>query len=169
MLPHLLYFEEQGQFAFVDYHYRTGAGVVEPGTERQPSELFGADHLLRLLGNVSPFPRFGGTFPDYTCLSVALPEMLANSSLDGYSAEIIGIFIQHLLEQVSSHRRVWFLRITIISDGWMIIGRAYSLHNPHMRNFRPITGQISRAGLDFHQSAIHPNDGRHHFVYSILC
>ncbi|KAG8833309.1 Esa1p-associated factor [Serendipita sp. 399] len=76
----LLYVEERGQYAFLDNRYRSGVSAsIDPTEDSNPCcHWYGADHLLRLL--------------------VKLPEIIAQSSLDQYSIDLIAIYVGELLE-----------------------------------------------------------------------
>lgn len=90
LATNVLYYEERGQYAFLDNHYRSGTTAVVESIEEQPMcNWYGPDHLLRLL--------------------VILPEILSKSSLDGYSADLVGIYVQYLLSWMDDNKARLFL------------------------------------------------------------
>jgi hypothetical protein len=59
LATNLLYLEERGQYAFIDNWYRTGTNAKidsESEEERTVCNWYGADHLLRLLGESTLTP-----------------------------------------------------------------------------------------------------------------
>ncbi|KAG5646789.1 hypothetical protein DXG03_002166 [Asterophora parasitica] len=78
----LLYRFERPQFAEIRKAYKTGQQVVVGVTEKEMSEVYGAEHLLRML--------------------VSLPGMIANSSLDSESVALVRDYVNELLEYVPS-------------------------------------------------------------------
>lgn len=64
----LLYIEERGQNAFLDYWYRSGAHVnVDPANIPNWSDWYGPDHLLRLLGALQYYLRVSPLISDKLC------------------------------------------------------------------------------------------------------
>jgi len=109
-----LYFEERGQYAFLDNKYRSGASVVEVVEEQPICNWYGPDHLLRLLGTSQTLVHLSST----NILSqVLLPEILSKSSLDGYSMELIGIYVQNLLRYGYPSPTPWFTLLTTTAAG----------------------------------------------------
>ncbi|KAJ7208046.1 MRG-domain-containing protein [Mycena pura] len=78
---HLLYRFERPQYTAIRSKYITGQNVVI-GQEKEMSEIYGAEHLLRML--------------------VTLPTMIAQSSLDAESTDIVRDYVNELL--------AWMLR-----------------------------------------------------------
>ncbi|KAJ7730901.1 MRG-domain-containing protein [Mycena maculata] len=73
---HLLYRFERPQYTAVRVKYITGQDVIV-GQEKEMSEIYGAEHLLRML--------------------VTLPTMIAQSSLDPESTDIVRDYVNELL------------------------------------------------------------------------
>ncbi|KAG8869877.1 Esa1p-associated factor [Serendipita sp. 405] len=94
----LLYVEERGQYAFLDNRYRSGVtATIDQEDDNSPfCHWYGADHLLRLL--------------------VKLPEILAQSSLDQYSIDLIGIYVKELLEWMDSKKDELFLPASLYRE-----------------------------------------------------
>ncbi|KAJ6510407.1 MRG-domain-containing protein, partial [Mycena sanguinolenta] len=73
---HLLYRFERPQYTAIRAKYITGQNVVI-GQEKEMSQIYGAEHLLRML--------------------VTLPTMIAQSSLDAESTDIVRDYVNELL------------------------------------------------------------------------
>ncbi|CDO76905.1 hypothetical protein BN946_scf184594.g12 [Trametes cinnabarina] len=73
----LLYRFERPQYAEIRKKYVTGP-TVQVGQEKEMSQIYGAEHLLRML--------------------VALPQMVASSSMDGESVGILRDYVNELLQ-----------------------------------------------------------------------
>ncbi|KAJ7861188.1 MRG domain-containing protein [Mycena leptocephala] len=73
---HLLYRPERPQYGVMRAKYITGQTVVV-GQEKEMSEIYGAEHLLRML--------------------VTLPTMIAQSTLDAESTNIVRDYVNELL------------------------------------------------------------------------
>ncbi|KAK7018594.1 MRG-domain-containing protein [Favolaschia claudopus] len=73
---HLLYRFERPQYTSIRAKYITGQKVII-GQEKEMSEIYGAEHLLRML--------------------VTLPTMVAQSSLDAESTDIVRDYVNELL------------------------------------------------------------------------
>ncbi|KAF7329018.1 MRG-domain-containing protein [Mycena venus] len=73
---HLLYRFERPQYTTIRSKYITGQNVVI-GQEKEMSEIYGAEHLLRML--------------------VTLPTMIAQSTLDAESTDIVRDYVNELL------------------------------------------------------------------------
>ncbi|KAG6874050.1 hypothetical protein C0995_006907 [Termitomyces sp. Mi166 len=84
----LLYRFERPQFADVRRQYKTGQQVII-GQEKEPSAVYGAEHLLRML--------------------VSLPGMIANSSLDPESVALVRDYVNELLAWMARERSRIFL------------------------------------------------------------
>ena len=63
----------------------TGQKVVI-GEEREPSAIYGAEHLLRMPGKMTD-----------GFVSVSLPQMVAGSTMDGESAILVRDYVNELL------------------------------------------------------------------------
>ncbi|KAJ7645828.1 MRG-domain-containing protein [Mycena rosella] len=84
---HLLYRFERPQYTAVRARYITGQDVVI-GQEKEMSEIYGAEHLLRML--------------------VTLPTMIAQSTLDAESTDIIKDYVNELLAwMLQEHTRIF--------------------------------------------------------------
>jgi mortality factor 4-like protein 1 len=84
----LLYRHERTQYSEIRKKYITGQ-QVQVGPEKRMSEVYGAEHLLRML--------------------VAMPQMVAQSSLDHESITIIRDYVNELLLLLMEHKNEWFL------------------------------------------------------------
>ncbi|KAG6845722.1 hypothetical protein H0H87_004988 [Tephrocybe sp. NHM501043] len=84
----LLYRFERPQFAEVRRQYKTGQQVII-GQEKEPSAVYGAEHLLRMI--------------------VSLPGMIASSSLDTESVVLVRDYVNELLEWMAKERNRIFL------------------------------------------------------------
>ncbi|KAI9059368.1 MRG-domain-containing protein [Trametes sanguinea] len=73
----LLYRFERPQYAEIRKKYVTGP-AVQVGQEKEMSQIYGAEHFLRML--------------------VALPQMVASSSMDGESVGILRDYVNELLQ-----------------------------------------------------------------------
>ena len=80
----MLYRFERPQYAEMRKRFVTGQKVVI-GEEREPSAIYGAEHLLRMLGKMTD--RF---------VSVS-PQMVASSAMDGESAILVRDYVNKLL------------------------------------------------------------------------
>ncbi|KAJ7475212.1 MRG-domain-containing protein [Mycena galericulata] len=84
---HLLYRFERPQYAGVRVKYITGQDVIV-GQEKEMSEIYGAEHLLRML--------------------VTLPTMIAQSSLDAESTDIVRDYVNELLSWLLQEQSRFF-------------------------------------------------------------
>ncbi|KAG6821054.1 hypothetical protein H0H93_007213 [Arthromyces matolae] len=84
----LLYRFERPQFAEMRRQYKTGQQVII-GQEKEPSAVYGAEHLLRMI--------------------VSLPGMIANSSLDSESVGLVRDYVNELLDWMATERGRIFL------------------------------------------------------------
>lgn len=84
----LLYRFERPQYAAVRKEYITGKHVIV-GTEKEMSQVYGAEHLLRMI--------------------VSLPQMIAFSSLDAESVFLIRDYVNELLKWMEAERDQLFL------------------------------------------------------------
>jgi len=85
----LLYRFERAQYAQVRHDYWTGPKVII-GTEKEMCLIYGAEHLLRML--------------------VSLPQMIAHSSLDAESVNILRDYANELLVYMVKEKDRIFLR-----------------------------------------------------------
>ncbi|KAG5634164.1 hypothetical protein H0H81_003101 [Sphagnurus paluster] len=86
----LLYRFERPQFAEMRRLHKTGQHVV-PGQEKEPSAVYGAEHLLRML--------------------VSLPGMISSSNLDPESVALVRDYVNELLEWMVRERARIFLTV----------------------------------------------------------
>jgi len=84
----LLYRFERPQYASVRKQYITGSHVIV-GQEKEMSQIYGAEHFLRML--------------------VSLPQMIACSTLDTESVHLIRDYVNELLIWMSNERERLFL------------------------------------------------------------
>ncbi|KAI6127145.1 MRG-domain-containing protein [Pisolithus sp. B1] len=84
----LLYRFERPQYAEIRKTYVTGPKVVV-GQEKEMSAIYGAEHLLRML--------------------VSLPQMVANSTMDGESVGLVKDYVNELLVFLVDERSRFFL------------------------------------------------------------
>ncbi|EIW77837.1 MRG-domain-containing protein [Coniophora puteana RWD-64-598 SS2] len=84
----LLYRFERPQYAEIRKKYVTGPKVTV-GQEKDMSAIYGAEHLLRML--------------------VAMPQMVANSTMDGESVGLVRDYVNELLNFMASAREKLFL------------------------------------------------------------
>ena len=94
----LLYEFEQEQYAEVQDKYWATQDIVI-GTEKDMSDIYGAEHLLQLLGefHVSSF-ILKNTFFILLWATVKLPEIVATMRIDEESMQIITEYINELLK-----------------------------------------------------------------------
>ncbi|KAJ8086532.1 Esa1p-associated factor [Marasmius tenuissimus] len=85
----LLYRFERPQYASVRKQYITGPTVIV-GEEKEMCEVYGAEHLLRML--------------------VSLPQMIANSSMDPESVGIIRDYVNELFKYMEAEKDRIFQR-----------------------------------------------------------
>lgn len=93
----LLYRFERAQYAQVRHDYWTGPKVIV-GTEKEMCLIYGAEHFLRMLGMC--FVRvysFWLTIVLSSSSLVSLPQMIAHSSLDVESVNILRDYANELL------------------------------------------------------------------------
>lgn len=96
---HLLYRFERKQYAEIRKRFYTGPHVRVGVDEKEMSEIYGAEHLLRLL--------------------VSLPQMVAQTTLDPESVNIIKEYVNELLQYMLRERE------RIFSEEYPIVGPAY--------------------------------------------
>lgn len=96
----LLYRFERGQYADARRRYITGQHVVI-GKEKTMGEVYGAEHLLRMLGTLSIFQLVSEDIFSFGPLcSVNFPSMIAQTSLDPESVAILREYIIELMKYV---------------------------------------------------------------------
>lgn len=125
----LLYRFERPQFAEVRKQYKTGQKVII-GQEKEVSAVYGAEHLLRMLGMFV----FVGLVsePLIVLFLVSLPGMIANSTLDPESVGLVRDYVNELLLYATSvHCRMSDTLIPPVTDGWSRNGLESS--NPNMQ------------------------------------
>ncbi|KAF5325105.1 hypothetical protein D9619_009662 [Psilocybe cf. subviscida] len=99
----LLYRFERVQYAYIRKQYWTGQDVVV-GQEREMSAIYGAEHLVRMLGAF--FASFVGGYvwdraDGFFGGVVSLPQMIANTSLDPESIALIRDYVNELMSCVA--------------------------------------------------------------------
>ncbi|KAG6853437.1 hypothetical protein C0991_004362, partial [Blastosporella zonata] len=93
----LLYRFERPQFAEVRRIYKTGQQVII-GQEKEPSAVYGAEHLLRMIGaSITGFCLRARRTIFFTVSLVSLPGMIASSSLDTESVILVRDYVNELL------------------------------------------------------------------------
>ena len=91
----LLYRFERAQYAQVRHDYWTGPKVIV-GTEKEMCLIYGAEHLLRMLG-MSFFFSYCPVCWTPIFPPVSLPQMISHSSLDAESVNILRDYANELL------------------------------------------------------------------------
>lgn len=91
----LLYRFERPQYAEIRREYVTGPKVIV-GQEREMSSIYGAEHLLRMLGKFF-VPSFFWEIAKVNCLVVSMPTMVASSSMDPESIALVRDYVNDLL------------------------------------------------------------------------
>ena len=107
----LLYRFERPQYAEIRKRYITGPTVVV-GQEKDMSAVYGAEHLLRMLGeffNLDCDKMMDSSHLFY-CI-VSLPQMIASSSMDPESVGILKEYVHELMGYVSS-TTCWYRILT---------------------------------------------------------
>jgi mortality factor 4-like protein 1 len=90
----LLYRFERPQYAEVRKRYVTGP-TVQVNQEREMSAIYGAEHLLRMIG--LSFSSLGAISPNSTLLPVTLPSMVAGSTMDPESVGLVRDYVTELM------------------------------------------------------------------------
>lgn len=90
----LLYRFERPQYAEMRKRYVTGP-TVQVNQEREMSAIYGAEHLLRMIG--LSFSSFGAIGPNNTSLPVTLPSMVAGSTMDPESVGLVRDYVTELM------------------------------------------------------------------------
>lgn len=93
----LLYRFERPQYAGIRKQYVTGPKVII-GQEKEMSAVYGAEHLLRMLGGCSESPRVV-----LTALAVSMPQIVANSTMDAESVALVRDYVNELLQCVRGY------------------------------------------------------------------
>ncbi|KAF8337333.1 MRG-domain-containing protein [Cantharellus anzutake] len=112
----LLYRYERPQYAQTRKQYITGQHV-NPGEEKEMSQVYGAEHLCRLFGELR--------YPQAVCSAdlsaVKLPDMVAHTSMDEVSINILRDFVNDFMKWlVTQHDRVFL--------------KTYNYPGPHYHN-----------------------------------
>jgi mortality factor 4-like protein 1 len=89
----LLYRFERPQFAEIRRQYVTGQTVIV-GQEKDMSAVYGAEHLLRMLGMLSPLIFCWVSLNSYL---VSMPAMVATSTMDPESVGIVRDYVNELM------------------------------------------------------------------------
>lgn len=96
----LLYRFERPQYAEVRKMYVTGLHV-ELGQEKDMSAVYGAEHLLRMIGErLYLFQTAKLTYTPNKTTKVSLPGMVSGSSMDPESVNILKDYVQELMKYV---------------------------------------------------------------------
>jgi hypothetical protein len=119
----LLYRFERPQFADVRKQYKTGQKVII-GQEKEVSAVYGAEHLLRMLGLSTSVLSLDTLLIIF--VQVSLPGMIANSSLDPESVGLVRDYVNELLSCVTSFTCRVNKLIMPATDGWLRNGPAFS-------------------------------------------
>jgi len=90
----LLYRFERPQYAEMRKRYVTGP-TVQVNQEREMSAIYGAEHLLRMIGLSSP--SLGAIGPNKHLLPVSLPLMVAGSTMDPESVGLVRDYVTELM------------------------------------------------------------------------
>lgn len=95
----LLYCFERPQYAEIRKRYVTGP-TVQVGQEREMSAVYGAEHLLRMIGepciSISQKYYISICFPP----PVSLPQMVAGSTMDPESVALVRHYVTELMKYV---------------------------------------------------------------------
>lgn len=96
----LLYRFERPQYAEIRKQYVTGPKVLV-GKEKDMSAIYGAEHLLRMLGEILSAWRYQRQLIIYNNL-VSLPQMVASSTMDAESIGLVRDYVNELMTCVVS-------------------------------------------------------------------
>jgi mortality factor 4-like protein 1 len=96
----LLYRFERPQYAEIRKQYVTGPKVLV-GKEKDMSAIYGAEHLLRMLGEILYAWRYRRQLISYYNL-VSLPQMVASSTMDAESIGLVRDYVNELMTCVVS-------------------------------------------------------------------
>ncbi|KAI0653133.1 MRG-domain-containing protein [Cubamyces menziesii] len=100
----LLYRFERPQYAEIRKKFVTGP-KVQVGTEKEMSQIYGAEHFLRML--------------------VSLPQMVASSSMDGESVALLRDYVNELLQwMVQEKNRIFVAEYDSASIAYQNISRS---------------------------------------------
>ena len=91
----LLYRFERPQYAEIRRQYVTGPEVIV-GQEKEMSTVYGAEHLLRMLGEFPCAGHFNEEFTK-TTRSVSMPQMVASSTMDPESVGLVRDYVNELM------------------------------------------------------------------------
>ena len=92
----LLYRFERAQYAEMRKKYITGQHVA-PGTEREMSAIYGAEHLCRLLGSHFKMDSNHIYSLLISSLIVKLPEMVSHTTMDDISVAVLREYVTELM------------------------------------------------------------------------
>jgi mortality factor 4-like protein 1 len=95
----LLYRFERPQYAEVRKNYWTGPKVVI-GNEKEMSHVYGAEHLLRMLGELKSYFILMVLRADLVVDSVSLPQIISTTAMDAESVNIIRDYANELMVYV---------------------------------------------------------------------
>jgi mortality factor 4-like protein 1 len=103
----LLYRFERPQYAEIRKRFVTGPNV-KVGTEKEMSAVYGAEHLLRMIGEtrVDDLP----STRTLICLTVSLPQLVSTSSMDQESVGIVKDYAHELMAYMVKERERLFQR-----------------------------------------------------------
>jgi MRG len=90
----LLYRFERPQYAEMRKRFVTGP-TVQVNQEREMSAIYGAEHLLRMIG--LSFFSLSAIGPNSTLLPVSLPSMVAGSTMDPESVGLVRDYVTELM------------------------------------------------------------------------
>lgn len=92
----MLYRFERPQYAAMRKKFVTGQNVII-GEEREPSAIYGAEHLLRMLGKTVSLIPANRLLNVKLLTLVSLPQMVASSTMDGESVTLVRDYVNELL------------------------------------------------------------------------
>ena len=103
--------------------YVTGPTVIV-GQEKEMSSVYGAEHLLRMLGTPVFNIVIGNVEADEK-KTVSLPQMVASSTMDPESVALVRDYVNELMVYVFSHSSTFELRPHIYHHDfrWMVTER----------------------------------------------
>lgn len=114
----LLYRFERPQYAEIRRTFITGPKVIV-GQEKEMSAIYGAEHLLRMLGT-HPEYYFSSRIHQWLTVtfSVSLPQMVATSTMDPESVTLVRDYVNELLSWVSVP--LWNQSLSNNCGRWMV-------------------------------------------------
>lgn len=102
----LLYRFERAQYADIRRRFVNGPAVMV-GEPKDMSAIYGAEHLLRLIGMSTLDTRF--IVRSLTQLLVNLPAMIAQTTMDAESVALLKEYVEYLLQYLVQERARLFL------------------------------------------------------------